>query len=153
MAGQLEVGSVKVVSPNGLQSLNLSVSDVGAVVSNKDLSADKLPLTGGRAIALHETSVAMTNGLVNLSLGNYFSRTITAATTLTISGALASPATNSFFLRLTNAGAFPITWFSGVKWGGGTAPTLTVSGVDILGFVSIDGGLTYDNTSIRKDVR
>jgi len=119
--------------------------------------ATKLPLTGGTMTGaitgLRETSVAVGANNIDLTAGNLFAKTISGATTLTVSGALASPATNGFFLRLVNGGSAVITWFSGVKWGSGTAPTLTAAGIDILGFVSIDGGTTYENTSIRKDVR
>ena len=52
---------------------------------------------------------------------------------------------------LTNGGAGTITFKAGangggganVKYAGGTAPTLTSSGIDILTFTTFDGGTTY----------
>ena len=106
-----------------------------------------LPTSGGALTgaltAIRETKVAMAANAIDLTAGNLFTKTISTATTFTVSGALASGNANSFMLELTNAGAYTITWWAGVKWPGGVAPTLTASGVDILGFYSHDGGVTW----------
>lgn len=117
----------------------------------------KLPLAGGTMTgaitAIRETKVAMAANNIDLATGNLFTKTITGATTLTISNALATGNVNSFVLELTNGGSAVITWFSGVKWAGGTAPTLTTSGKDILGFYSHDGGTTWNILGVNKDVK
>ena len=107
----------------------------------------------GAITGLRETKVAMAANNIDLAAGNLFTKTISGATTLTISNALASGNVNSFVLELTNAGSATITWFSGVKWAGGTAPTLTTSGKDILGFYSHDGGTTWNILGVNKDVK
>jgi hypothetical protein len=43
-------------------------------------------------------------------------------------------------LLITNGGANTTTWASAVKWPSNVAPSLTASGIDILSFVTIDGG-------------
>lgn len=48
-----------------------------------------------------------------------------------------------FRLYVTNGGAFTITWPTGTKWPGGTRPSLTVAGLDILRFSTLDGGTTW----------
>ena len=115
----------------------------------------KLPLAGGimtgAITAIRETKVVMSANDINLASGNLFTKTITIATTFTVSGVLPSPAANSFMLELTNGGAATVTWWSGVKWAGGTAPTLTTAGVDILGFYSHDGGTTWRGMVMAKD--
>jgi hypothetical protein len=88
---------------------------------------------------------------IDLNSGNFFTRTISGATTFTVSNVVAAGSTNSFILELTNAGSAAITWFSGVKWTGGTAPALTASGVDILGFYTHDGGTTWRGMLLSKD--
>lgn len=103
-------------------------------------------LTGYR-----ETKVAMPANAIDLSTGNFFTKTISGATTLTVSNVVATGSANSFILELTNAGSATITWFSGVKWAGGTAPTLTSAGVDILGFYTHDGGTTWRGMVLAKD--
>ena len=115
----------------------------------------KLGLTGGTMTgaitALRETKVAMDANDINLATGNVFTKTISGNTTLTVSNVLASGNANSFILELTNGGAYAITWFSGTKWSGGVAPTLTASGVDVLGFYSHDGGTTWRGMVLAKD--
>ena len=49
----------------------------------------------------------------------------------------------SYTLLAINFGAYAITWPSGTKWPGGTVPTLSTSGTDILVFCSFNGGTTW----------
>lgn len=115
----------------------------------------KLPLTGGAMTgaitAIRETKVSMAANNIDLTLGNLFTKNINSATTLTVSGVLATGSANSFILELTNGGSFVITWFSGIKWSGGVAPVLTAAGVDIIGFYSHDGGVIWRGMLLSKD--
>ncbi len=121
------------------------------------VDSTKLPLSGGKMTgaitAIRETKVAMAANNIDLATGNLFTKTISGDTTLTISNALADGNVNSFVLELTNGGSAVVTWFSGVKWAGGIAPTLTASGKDILGFYSHDGGTTWNILGVNKDVK
>jgi hypothetical protein len=87
---------------------------------------------------------------VDCSLGNYFIKTASGALTWTVTNVPASRA-YSFLLELTNGGTGTQTWFSGIKWPGGTAPTLTTAGVDVLGFITDDGGTTWRGVQLMKD--
>ena len=87
---------------------------------------------------------------IDCSAGNYFIKTATGALTWTVTNVPASRA-YSFILELTNGGTGTQTWFSGIKWPGGTAPTLTTSGVDVLGFITDDGGTTWRGVQLMKD--
>lgn len=118
-----------------------------------DLLSYKAPNLNPTLTGLREVSVAMTANDINLSLGNLFTKTISGATTITVSNIPASGTVGYFILQLTNAGSATVTWFSGVKWAGGTAPTLTASGVDVLSFYTIDAGSTWKVVSIQKDVK
>lgn len=91
-----------------------------------------------------EKSVAMGANDIDLSLGTEFTKTISGNTTLTVSNVPAAGTAASFVLVLTNGGSATITWFSGVKWPGGSAPALTASGRDRIGFITNDGGTTWD---------
>lgn len=97
--------------------------------------------------------VAMAANDIDLTAGNFFTKTISGATTLTVSNVPASGTTASLILDLTNGGSATITWWSGVKWAGGTAPTLTSAGRDVLGFYTHDGGTTWTGLVLGKDVR
>lgn len=101
--------------------------------------------------ALRENYVAVAASAIDLSLGSVFSKTISGATTFTVSNVAASGDVSSFVLELTNGGSATVTWFSGVKWEDGTAPTLTASGTDILGFYTRDGGTTWRGFRLARD--
>ena len=139
---------------------NIKTINGGSILGSGNITtvdSTKLPLTGGTMTgaitAIRETKVAMAANNIDLATGNLFTKTITTATTLTISNALADGNVNSFVLELTNGGSAVVTWFSGVKWTGGIAPTLTTSGKDILGFYSHDGGTTWNILGVNKDVK
>jgi hypothetical protein len=103
-------------------------------------------------IALYETKVALPANNINLATGNYFTKTISGATTFTVSNTPASGLVGEFILDLTNGGSSTITWW-GVKWVSGTAPTLTTSGRDVLGFFTHDNGSTWTGLVIGKDIK
>ena len=90
-----------------------------------------------------ETKVAMGANDIDLSAGNYFTKTISGATTLTVSNVASSGSVSAFVLELTNGGSATVTWFSGVTWAAATPPTLTAAGVDTLAFFTSDGGTTW----------
>jgi hypothetical protein len=102
-------------------------------------------------VALRETPVAIAASAIDMSLGTLFTKTITAATTFTTSNVPATGLVCAFTLELTNGGSSAITWWTGIKWTGGTAPTLTSAGVDILGFYTRDGGTTWRGFVSSKD--
>lgn len=101
---------------------------------------------------LREAKVAMAANDIDLSAGNVFTKTISGATTLTVSNVPAAGDAASFILKLTNGGSAVVTWWAGVKHPGGTPPTLTVSGRDNLYFETDDGGASWDCTVV-KDVK
>ncbi len=88
---------------------------------------------------------------LNCALGNVFTGTLTGAWTPTFSGI---PAGRVFsgLLFLTNGGAFAVNWSSNaaIKFSLGMQPALTVSGLDILRFISIDGGATIHVALVQQ---
>ena len=109
--------------------------------------------TGSTITGLKETSVAMGANNIDLSLGNLFTKTISGATTLTVSNVPTSGISQSFILELTNGGSGTITWFSGAKFAKGTAPKLTASGKDIIGCYTLNGGTTWNVLVLGLDVK
>ena len=110
-------------------------------------------LTNKTITGTKETRVAVAASNLDLSLGNYFTCTISGATTLTVSNVPATGTAVSLILDLTNGGSATITWWSGMKWAGGAAPTLTAAGRDVLGFFTHDGGTTWTGLLLGKDVK
>lgn len=99
---------------------------------------------------IKEVQTAISASAIDLSAGNYFTKTISTTTTFTVSNTASSGTVNSFILDLTNGGSSTVNWWSGVKWAGGTAPTLTASGRDVLGFFTEDGGTTWNGFVLGK---
>ena len=112
--------------------------------------ATSATLTTPTGTGIKETQVAISASAIDLTLGNYFTKTISGTTTFTISNTASSGTVNSFILDLTNGGSATVNWWSGVKWAGGTAPTLTSSGRDVLGFFTEDGGTTWNGFVLGK---
>lgn len=105
----------------------------------------------GEITGIRETAVQMMDDIIDLAAGNLFTKTITTTITFNIVSVLPYPAVNSFILELRNGGSHSFEWFPDVKWTGGKIPALTTVGVDILGFYSPDGGLTWRGVLLSKD--
>lgn len=99
------------------------------------------------------TAIALTTPAIDLSLGTVFSGTIVGSTTFSVSNVPVSGKVGAFMLDLTNGGAYTVTWWSGVVWQNGIAPTLTVSGRDLLGFITRDGGTTWNGLLIGQNMK
>jgi hypothetical protein len=106
-----------------------------------------------KAVAYKETKVAVAALNIDLATGNYFTKTISTASTFTVSNIPTTGSVASFVLDLTNGGTGTITWWSGMKWVAGTAPTLTASGRDVLAFFTHDAGTTWSGFVVGKDVK
>lgn len=142
---------------------NLSVATVSAnTFANTKLANTSGTFGGNLLIAgtltasqggVFETRVTMAANNIDVSTGSYFTKTISGATTLTVSNVPSTGTSASFILDLTNGGSATITWWSGVKWAGGTAPTLTTSGRDSLGFYTYDNGTTWTGLILGKDIK
>jgi hypothetical protein len=106
------------------------------------------------ATAALETSVALgTVNTINLNSGDLYVKTITGNTTFSVINVPTSGAVASFILELINGGSATINWWALIKWPGGVQPTLTVSGRDVLGFYTYDGGTTWSGFLLGGDVK
>ena len=114
----------------------------GGTMSGETIFADQL-VTRPVLKDYGETKVAMAAHDVDLSLGNVQTYTLSGNQTLTFSNPPASGTSGSFTLILTNGGSATLTWPTSVDWAGGTAPTLTSSGIDAIVFTTIDGGTIW----------
>ena len=90
----------------------------------------------------------------DIALGNVHTATVdTSTNTFTFSNPSATGKSCSFTLILTNGGSQTVNWPAAVDWAGGTAPTLTTSGVDILTFMTIDAGTIWYGFSAGADMK
>jgi hypothetical protein len=89
-----------------------------------------------------------TTQALDLTTGNVFTATVTGAVVLSVTNVPASGTCASLSLIITNGGSHTVTWPTGTKWPGGTAPTLTTSGTDTIIGYTVNGGTTwYFNTA------
>lgn len=111
-------------------------------------------LTTPTLVGTLETQISLAGSDIDVEVGNYFTKTLSATTTFTVSNVPASGTLASFILDLTNGGSYTINWWSGIDWVNGVAPELTTSlGRDILGFFTYDGGTTWTGLVLGKDVK
>jgi hypothetical protein len=124
-------------------------ADIGSTVQGYDADTTKNDVANTFTAAqtfgagVVEKKVAMAAHAIDLSLGNYFTYTLSGAQTLTVSNVASSGSVSAFVLEVTNGGSAALTFFSGVTWAAATAPTLTAAGVDTLAFFTTDGGTTW----------
>jgi len=85
---------------------------------------------------------------IDLENGNFYKITLTANCTLTFSNPPASGTAGSFtlFLVQDGTGSRTVTWPGTVDWSAATAPTLTTTAaaVDVLTFITLDGGTIWN---------
>ena len=126
------------------EDLTLLSADGSGVVNHADYVVQRPNL---KDYAETHSAIGGTGGGtqdIDLTAGNVVSATVdTSANTFTFSNPPASANAGSFTLILTNGGSQTVNWPGSVDWAGGSAPTLTTSGVDVLVFTTIDGGTIW----------
>ena len=135
---------------------------IDKVVNDIKTTADAaLPKAGGvltgqvenktdRYVTVDKGSISGAQSL-DYGAANYFFATVTGAVTWTFSNPPASGKWGAMFLELTNGGAGAQTWPASVDWPGGSAPTLVISGVDLLMFTTRDGGTIWHGSLTNAD--
>lgn len=162
-AGQGSVTSVGGTGTVSGISLSGTVTSTGNLTLGGALDLSSPPAIGGTApaagtfttllpTAMRETKTVTATNNLNLLNGNYFTHTVSGATTFTVSNVPITGTAVSLIFDITNGGSAVITWWANVRWGGGTAPTLTASGRDILGFYTYDGGTNWNGLVLGKDM-
>ena len=124
------------------------VPTLGTVEPSRTVTADASGVTK-KLKTQEQTEIVNAVGTVsgataiNFALGNVATAVLASGGSFTISNAPTSGIYGKFKLILTNGGTVADPWHASVKFAGGTTPTLTTSGVDILTFETIDNGATW----------
>jgi len=121
-----------------------NVDSIGIITARSGIN-----LTGGR----YTNGVNAMGALdVNMSLGNYFTKTITTGiNTFTFSNPPSSGTVGSFTLELTQTGG-TADWPTEVKWPEDTAPTLSTGKTHLFVFITDDGGSRYRGAALANYV-
>jgi len=140
-------GTVTGISVGGLPD---GIVDDGTLVTDGTYSTINLKDCGVVTTAIG--SIGGGTQDIDLTAGNSVSGTVdTSTTTFTFSNPTASDELCTFSLILTNGGSQTVNFPASVDWAGGTAPTLTTAGVDILVFATIDGGTIWHGFAAALD--
>lgn len=89
---------------------------------------------------LYGGEVEIPASAIDWSLGSVFTKTLAANTTFTFSNL--KNGRSILVLLDGSAGSYTVTWPAGILWPGGTAHSMTATGVDIVRFTRI-GGTIY----------
>ncbi len=124
------------------------IPTLGTVESSKSVTADavgttKKLKTQEQTEIVNAVGTVSTATAINFALGNVVTAVLASGGSFTISNAPTSGVYGKFKLILTNGGTVADPWHSSVKFAGGTTPTLTTSGIDILTFETIDNGANW----------
>lgn len=117
-------------------------------LTNKTLTSPELGGTAYVNGSYRANVVAVPSLDIDCSSGNYFTKTINGNSTFTVSNVPSSRA-YSFTLELTHTSG-TITWFSGVEWPSGNAPTLTTGKTHVFIFITDDGGSRWRGAALTN---
>ena len=119
------------------------------VLAGVSTFAAQIEANGGTKITGSQTSniSAMGANSVDCSAGNYFTKTITGATTFTFDNVPTGVA-YTFTMEVTLNGSNAITWPGTVKWPADTAPSITDGKTQLFVFLTDDGGTRWRGSSV-----
>jgi hypothetical protein len=152
VSGKAQVESVTLANSVTLTNKTLGAVTLSGAITGADqtVSAINLKDYGEITVAKGDTSGADIE--CDLNDGNCFSAIIsTDAVTFTFVDPTASDELCSFIVFLTNGGSQTVNWPGTVDWEGGSAPSLTSSGLDVIAFSTIDGGTIWHGFVISTD--
>jgi len=107
-----------------------------------------MPLTRATSTLVNTNIVDLSTGTnIDCSAGTYFTKTISSATTFTVSN-VPSDRTYAFTLELQGNAA--VTWWLGVVWPLSNAPVMVSSLVGLFMFVTDNGGVTWRGSYVTN---
>lgn len=146
---------------NFIKVTNAATGTAGPVVSADGETNVDLKLAGKGTGGIHHTTGAYgdittdTDGVTitfDLSVSNIHTVTLAGNRTLALSNGKVG---QCFIIRLVQdaTGSRTVTWFSTIKWAGGSAPTLTTTAnkTDVLGFITTSSG-NYDGFVVGANI-
>jgi len=124
------------------------VPTLGTVEASRTVTADASGVTTNlktkkQTEIVNAIGTVSTATAINFALGNVVTAVLASGGSFTITNSPTSGVYGQFRFILTNGGTVSDPWHASVKFAGGTTPTLTTNGVDILSFETIDNGATW----------
>lgn len=154
MPGRIVFSTTADAGTTVTERLRIDAAGLITVASGGVLTSPSYTTTG----SYKEKQVALSAGTgtfsVDLSTGNYFSKTIAAGTTtFNVSNVPTSTNAISFVLDLTAGGLGTIVWGFNPKWQNGIVPSgLSSTNRDVFVFYTYDGGTTWTGIVVANNV-
>ena len=138
-----QAAQTAITSVGTLTGLTMS----GAIDAGEQIISQAIFKDVGETLATNGTSGSAAT--ISLADGNFHKVTLTANCTFTFSNVPATAntaASFTLFLVQDGTGSRTATWPGTVDWAAATAPTLTTTaaGVDVLTFITLDGGTIWN---------
>jgi hypothetical protein len=167
IAGVNNINNAQIVGGANIDSTKINGTAVtlggSETLTNKTITSPIIStptVTGGTYTkptingSIQGSATAADGATVTFDLSAANIQTVTLAGNRTL--ALSNVSTNqSFIIRLVQdgAGSRTVSWFSTIKWAGGTAPTLTTtaSKIDVFGFICTSTG-NYDGFIVGQNL-
>ena len=151
-SGNVSVGGTLTYDDvTNIDSVGLVTARTGVRVTagGINVTAGVSTFSGGTNITGSQTSniSAMGANAVDCSAGNYFTKTITGATTFTFTNVPTGVA-YTFTMEVTLNGSNAITWPASVKWPADTPPAITDGKTQLFVFITDDGGTRWRGSSV-----
>lgn len=133
-SGRIGMGTVSPIATlhvsGGLHSINQTVMSSGSITGS-----------GSPTITL------------NMHNANYFYVSASGAGTVTwaVSNVIVAPNVQAFILEYTGGAQKTNNWFTNTRWPGGVAPTLSTTGIDLLGFITDDAGANWRGALLQRN--
>ena len=129
--------------------VKVTAGGVNVSAGGVNVTAGVSTFSGGTKITGSQTSniSAMGANAVDCSAANYFTKTITGATTFTFTNVPTGVA-YTFTMEVTLNGSNAITWPATVKWPADTAPSITDGKTQLFVFLTDDGGTRWRGSSV-----
>lgn len=112
----------------------------GTVATDTSLAGNSFTQFTSIATTYVEVAEVVTANQIDITKGNFFAVGVTGPITLDVINSVIGPGSfvASFVLEITDGGT-NVTWWPNIAWAGGTPPTLTTIGTDVLAFYSVGG--------------
>ena len=126
----------------------LDIPTLGTAESSKAVTADAVGTTTNlktkkQTEIVNAIGTVSTSTAIDFSLGNVATAVIAAGGSFTLTNPPTSGIYGKIQLILTNGGLGTSIFPATVKWAGGTEPTFTSSGIDIITLETIDAGANW----------
>ena len=141
------VGAPSTTGSGATGTWGISINGNASTVTNGVYTTGDQTIAGNKnftgRITQAATVVAASN--IDCSLGNYFTKTVSAATTFTVSNVPSG--VYGLILKVTFTGG-SITWFNNIKWPAAEAPILSTNKINMFLFITEDSGTSWIASSL-----